>query len=53
MKGCGCCQEFEEIFRLMTEYVKKMTPKEKAELRIQLRQQFKLPPQPEPDAWRQ
>ncbi len=53
MKGCGTCGEIGEMIRIFTEHVKKMTPREKALLRIQLRKDFKLPPMPEPDAWRQ
>jgi len=53
MKGCGCCEEIGEVIRIFAEHVKKMTPKEKALLRIQLRKDFKLPPMPEPDVWRQ
>lgn len=53
MKGCGTCAEIGEIIRLITEDIRKMSAKEKALLRIQLRKDFKLPPMPEPDAWRQ
>ena len=53
MKGCGTCGDLSDIFRMLTEHVKKMSPREKALLRIQLRKDFKLPPQPEPDVWRQ
>jgi ferredoxin len=53
MKGCGCCEEIADVFRMLTEHIRKMSAREKALLRIQLRKDFKLPPMPEPDAWRQ
>ena len=49
----GTCREIGDLFRVLGEHIAKMTPQEKALLRIDLRQQFKLPPKPEPDAWRQ
>ncbi len=52
-QACGTCQGIGDVLRLFTEHVEKMSPREKALLRIQLRKDFKLPPQPEPDAWRQ
>ena len=50
--SCGTCREIGDIFRILGEHIEKMTPKEKAILRIQLREQFKLPPMPEPDAYK-
>jgi hypothetical protein len=33
--------------------LEKMTPKQRAEYRVKVRLAFKLPPQPEPDLWKQ
>jgi len=45
-------QGISDIFLLLAEHIEQMSPKEKAILRIQLREQFKLPPMPEPDAYK-
>lgn len=49
----GTCQTIDDLSRTLSEHIAKMSPKEKALLRIQLRKEFKLPPQAEPDVWRQ
>lgn len=41
----------EELMEKAIETVEKMSSKEKALLRIQLRKDFKLPPVPEPEAF--
>jgi hypothetical protein len=45
---CGTCEDIGSLLKLFTEHVEKMSPREKAELRVQMRQQFRQPPQPEP-----
>ncbi len=40
-----------EIAEMIIQEIRKMSPKEKALLRIQLQKGFGLPPRPEPDAY--
>lgn len=41
-----------QIVREFREALKSQTPKQAAELRIELRAFYKLPVQPEPESWR-
>jgi hypothetical protein len=45
---CGTCGDIGQVIETITEQIRKMSPREKAELRVQLRKQFRQPPQPEP-----
>jgi len=45
---CGTC---EEMFDLLEAAIKEMSPREKAQLRVELRKTNGLPAQPEPDLW--
>ena len=45
---CGCCQDFGDVFRAFTAHVTTMSERDKAELRKEMGQQFRQPPQPEP-----
>lgn len=48
MKKCFTCDEAAE---LLEEAIKQMTPRERAQLRVELRKSSGLPAQPEPDLW--
>ena len=41
----------DELVKMFTAAIKRMSPKEKAQLRVELRKTFDTPPQPEPDLW--
>ena len=43
----------DQLARMMIRSIQQMSPKDKALLRIQLRERYKLPPQTEPDQWTQ
>jgi hypothetical protein len=48
MQGtCGC----EEILDMLEAAIKEMSPREKAQTRVELRRTYGLPAQPEPDLW--
>lgn len=44
---CGTCEEIMD----MLEAIEEMTPREKAQLRVELRKTNGLPATPEPDLW--
>jgi hypothetical protein len=49
MEGtCGTC---EEILDMLEAAIKEMSPREKAQLRVELRRTYGLPAQPAPDLW--
>jgi len=49
MEGtCGTC---EEILDMLEATIKEMSPREKAQIRVELRRTYGLPAQPEPDLW--
>ena len=49
---CGtCCMLIEEVFEKLVEDIAAMTPKERAQLRVELRKSSGLPAMPEPDLW--
>ena len=47
----SCCLTCEEAFELLESALKEMTPREEAQLLIELRKTNGLPAQPEPEAW--
>ena len=47
----SCCLTCEEAFELLESAIKAMTPREKAQLRVELRKTNGLPAMPEPDLW--
>jgi hypothetical protein len=52
MNSCGTCRDIGALFQVFAEHAKKLSPKEKALLRIELRKQFKQPPKAEPSAYK-
>jgi len=48
MKSCCTCAELAEM---LTAAIMELSPKEKAELRVELRKTYDMPAQPEPDLW--
>ena len=51
MKSCGTCGTYAEIIDMLEEAIREFSPREKAELRVQLRETYGFPAQPEPDLW--
>jgi len=43
---CGTCLEISDVFRIWADHVEKMSGHEKAQLRIELRKQFRVPSRP-------
>ena len=48
MKSCCTCAELAEM---LTAAIMELSPKAKAELRVELRKTYDMPAQPEPDLW--
>jgi len=46
-----CCGTCDEVFDLLMQAISEMSPREKAQLRVELRKEHGLPAQPEPDLW--
>lgn len=47
----SCCMTCEQLVDMLTEAIAVMSPKEKAQLRVELRRTNNLPPMPEPDLY--
>src|SRR5437899_2268497 len=45
---CGTCDDIGQVIATFTAHVRTMSEREKAELRVQMRKQFRQPTQPEP-----
>ena len=47
----SCCLTCQEAIELLESALKEMSPRERAQLRVELRKANGLPAQPEPDLW--